>query len=240
MLLRLMPLVVFLTMLLGTSKAEDPAWKYKSVKVEGWTLHISEQLIESDKAATDKAVQLLILQLQEVVKVVPKDVVGQLRSVPLWFSSEYAGIPPGAEYHPSEDWLKENKRNPKMAKSVEFSNIRIFEQETRRMPNFALHELAHAYHDRFLRDGYENSDVKAAFENAKNEQSYENVEQRHGDGRSSNGEAYAMTNPMEYFAECSESFFSTNDFYPFNREELREHDPIMYQMLQTLWKCPLE
>ena len=27
---------------------------------------------------------------------------------------------------------------------VLFTNVRIFEEETRRMPNFALHELAHA------------------------------------------------------------------------------------------------
>lgn len=238
--LRLVLLMALLTTFTSVTKADEPAWKYKTVKVEGWTLHISEQLIEADKAATEKAVRLLILQLREIVKVVPKDVVAQLREVPLWFSPEYVGIDPRAEYHPSEGWLKENKRNPKMARSVEFTNIRIFEQETKRMPNFALHELAHAYHDRFLRSGYENPDVKAAFENANKEERYNDVEQRHGDGRSSRGKAYAMNNPMEYFAECSEAFFSTNDFYPFNRDELREHDPIMFKMLQKLWRCPVE
>lgn len=240
MLMRLTLLVAFLATFMCSAKADEVAWKYKTVNVEGWTLHISEQLIESDKAATEKAVQLLILQLREIVKVVPKDVVEQLREVPLWFSPEYEDIDPRAEYHPSEGWLKENNRNPKMTRSVEFTNIRIFEQETRRMPNFALHELAHAYHDRFLRGGYENPDIKAAFENAKKEQRYENVEQRHGDGRSSKAAAYAMTNPMEYFAECTESFFSTNDFYPFNRVELREHDPVMFSILQKLWRCSLE
>ena len=49
-----------------------------------------------------------------------------------------------------------------------------------------------------------------------------------------------MTNPMEYFAECSEAFFSTNDFFPFNKEELQKHDPEMFELLHKLWKCPEE
>jgi hypothetical protein len=35
-------------------------------------------------------------------------------------------------------------RNIAMAGAIEFSNIPIFEREMDRMPNFALHELAHA------------------------------------------------------------------------------------------------
>jgi hypothetical protein len=45
---------------------------------------------------------------------------------------------------------------------------------------------------------------------------------------------------MEYFAECSEAFFSTNDFFPFNKEELQKHDPEMFELLHKLWKCPEE
>jgi hypothetical protein len=44
-----------------------------------------------------------------------------------------------------------------------------------------------------------------------------------------------MTNPMEYFAETSESFFGTNDFYPFVRVELQRHDPKMYELPRKLW-----
>ena len=47
--------------------------------------------------------------------------------------------------------------------------------------------------------------------------------------------AYAMENAKEYFAESSEAFFGTNDFYPFVRAELREADPRMYELLQQLW-----
>jgi hypothetical protein len=47
-----------------------------------------------------------------------------------------------------------------------------------------------------------------------------------------------MSNAMEYFAECTEAFFSTNDFFPFHRSQLAQHDPEMFALLQTLWGEP--
>jgi len=64
------------------------------------------------------------------------------------------------------------------------------------------------------------------------------IKQRFGDGRSAMVRAYAMTNPQEYFAECSEAFFSTNDFFPFTRDELARHDPGMFELLKRLWAVP--
>jgi hypothetical protein len=194
---------------------------HQSEEIEGWTLHVSDALIEQDVAANDRAKELLKQQLKEICKVVPAAAVKELKKVPLWFSPEYTNTQPRAEYHPGAGWLRDNARNPAMAKAVEFTNIRIFERETKRMPNFALHELAHAYHDRVLPAGFRNEEIIATFENAKAKGLYNQVEQRFGDGRSATGQAYAITSPMEYFAECSEAYFSTNDFFPFNREELQ-------------------
>lgn len=208
---------------------------HQTKTVEGWSLLISDELMEKDKAATERALELLTIQLQEITRVVPAAAVAELRKVPLWFSPEYPGVQPRAEYHPGADWLRENKRNPAMEKAVEFTDIRNFERETKRMPNFTLHELAHAYHDRVLPKGFGNEEIKAAFEKAKANGLYDRVEQRFGDGRSANVRAYAMTNPMEYFAESSEAYFSTNDFFPFNRGQLEKHDPHMFALLKTLW-----
>ena len=47
--------------------------------------------------------------------------------------------------------------------------------------------------------------------------------------------AYALNNPQEYFAESTEAYFGVNDFYPFVRAELKEHDPDMSSLMQTLW-----
>jgi dipeptidyl-peptidase 4 len=203
--------------------------------IEGWTLFHSDKLIEQNRDANTRALELLAIQLQEIARVVPAPAVHELRKVPLWFSPEYAGIEPRAEYHPGAGWLRDNGRNPEMEKAVEFTNIRVFEHETKRMPNFALHELAHAYHDRVLPKGFDNEAIQAAFLKAKEKGLYEQVEQRFGDGRSATVRAYAMSNPMEYFAECTEAYFSTNDFFPFNREQLQQHDPVMFALLGELW-----
>ena len=46
---------------------------------------------------------------------------------------------------------------------------------------------------------------------------------------------YAATNHKEYFAESTEAYFGRNDFYPFVRAELKEHDPVMYSLAEKFW-----
>jgi hypothetical protein len=204
-------------------------------QIEGWTVFISDELLDKEKDKTTQSLELLTAQLAEIVRVVPAAARAELQKVPLWISPEYQGTPPRAEYHPAVFWLLLHKRNPAMVKAVEFTNVRIFEREAKRMPNFALHELAHAYHDRVLEKGFENAEIKAVYQRAKDDGLYDHVEQRFGDGRSATVRAYAMTSPQEYFAECSEAFFSTNDFFPFTRDELARHDPMMFDLLKKLW-----
>lgn len=242
MTVRIVPACLLLFALFSAAPSAEPpdAEGRRTKQIEGWTVHIMVQLTAQDKEATDQALVLLTKQLQEITRVVPPEKVAELRKVPLWMSPEYPNVQPRAEYHPDAGWLRKNQRDPAMAKAVEFTNVRIFERETKRMPNFTLHELAHAYHDRALPGGFGNADLKAAFENAKSRGLYERVEQRFGDGRSATVRAYALTNPQEYFAECSEAFFSTNDFFPFTRAELARHDPEMFQLLKRLWGEPVE
>jgi hypothetical protein len=210
--------------------------RYQTNSVEGWTVMVDMRLTAEDEAATGKSLELLGVQLREIVHKVPAPAVAKLREVTLWFSPEYPEVKPRAEYHPDAGWLREHGRNPAMAKGIEFTDVRTFDQEMSRMPNFALHELAHAYHDRVLPGGFDNAEIKAAFERARAGRTYERVERRWGDGRPNTFErAYAMTNPMEYFAESTEAFFSRNDFFPFTREELKQHDREMEQLLVRVW-----
>ena len=213
---------------------DDTRPGYRTREVAGWTVHVGADLIAGRKSELDTALALLDKQLAEVVKVVPAPAVDELRKTPLWFSPEYPGVPPRAEFHPDAGWLRSNGRNPDMARAVEFTNVRIFAKETDRMPNFVLHELAHAYHFRVL--GRDRADVIAAFERAKAANLYGRVERHHGNGRPNTFEAaYAMTDPAEYFAETTEAYFSRNDFFPFTREELRAHDPRMFAVLEEAW-----
>ena len=217
--------------------APAPETVHETRILRGWTVHVSRELLATEPKLTAKALAILEKQLHEITTVVPKVAVIELQKVPLYFNPEYPGARPLAEYHPGADWLRDNGRDPAMAKAVEFHNVRIFEAEANRMPNVTLHELAHAYHDRVLPKGFANPEIQAAFTRAKESGKYDKVERHLGNGRKNTFEkAYAMTNPMEYFAETTEAYFTGNDFYPFTREELKKHDPDMLELLGTLWK----
>jgi hypothetical protein len=224
------------TLVASAMHAADPiSLRRETRQIEGWSVHISRELLTHEGKQTEQALKILQSQLNEIVRVMPKAAVAELQKVPLWFSPEYAGTPPRAEYHPGTEWLRANGRDTAMVKSIEFTNVRIFEAEQRRMPNFALHELAHAYHDLVLSDGFNNKEIKAAYDHAVASGIYKRVERKDAQGGKSQDKAYAVTNPQEYFAECSEAFFSRNDFYPYSREELQKHDPRAARLLAQLW-----
>lgn len=212
--------------------ADDPG--HETRPVAGWTLHVRRTLLAARPHETARAVEILERQLAEIVRVMPAPAVASLRETPLWFSPEYPGVPPRAEFHPDAAWLRAHGRDPAMAGAVEFTNVRVFAEEGERMPNFTLHELAHAHHFRVL--GFDHPAIREAFERARAGGLYEAVVRHNGSGRPRTRErAYAMTDDREYFAETTEAFFSRNDYFPFTRKDLRAHDPHMVRVLETAW-----
>ncbi|HRF60974.1 MAG TPA: hypothetical protein PLH94_13805 [Fimbriimonadaceae bacterium] len=210
--------------------------QYSTRDVQGWKLHIRKELLDDEnRAETEKAVRLLEQQLAAVKKTVPNGAVAELVKVPLYFSPTYPKTVPSAAYHPGAKWLQENGRDPAMVQSIEFTNIAVFEPETRRMPAFALHELAHAFHDRVLPGGFQNPEIIAAFEKAKAGGVYDSVPRKDAEGKITLEKAYGMNNPMEYFAESTEAFFFENDFYPFTSLQLKQVDPVGHALVGKLW-----
>src|SRR5262249_1859501 len=132
-------------------------------------------------------------------------------------------------YHPSADWLREHDMNPAKAGAVEVANATNFLAWTQQQPWMVLHELAHGYHHRVLK--YDHPGIKAAYEQAVAAPRDDKV--RHYDGRIVRH--YALSNDQEYFAEATEAYFGMNDFYPFVRAELKEHDPTAYELLREVW-----
>jgi hypothetical protein len=96
-------------------------------------------------------------------------------------------------------------------------------------PYVVLHELAHAYHDQVL--SFDNPKVIEVFDAAKSQGIYEEVLLYTG----KKVKHYGLSNHKEYFAELTEAYFGMNDFYPFVRAELNEHDPAMYALLREIW-----
>merc|ERR1712165_237463 len=83
------------------------------------------------------------------------------------------------------------------------------------------------------------------FNAAMKENLYDCVKVHKLDGDYDERKAYASTNPMEYFAELSVAFLGGvgrdkdiefNKWFPFNRKQVKQHDPRAYQLLRKLWE----
>ena len=213
-------------------KSADPRTEvdgYVTQVVEGWVVRVSDDLRKQKPQETAKALILLEAQCRKVIEVIPETPLAHLQSIQLWISLPTPGRRPRAEFHPSVDWLIEHDMHPAKVKGVEFTNTAIFAEEIVRMPMLLLHELAHAYHNIVL--GYEHPELVRLFKHTKQSGAYDKVERRNREPQM----AYAMNNQMEYFAETTAAFFGENDFYPFNREELKTHDPETHDLLAKLW-----
>ncbi len=206
-----------------------PATQYETRVLEGWTVHVNRRLLRQEAELGAQALRLLEAKLYEITRVVPPRPLAEIRKVPIWLGID-DGPNDRAQYHPSREWLEAHHFNPDKAKGVEIGNARAFLKTEREQPMLVLHELAHAYHDQVLT--FQHPKVLEAWREAKKLGAYDSVlrisgiKERH----------YALTDAQEYFAEGTEAFFGTNDFYPFVRAELQIHDPRLYRLLEELWR----
>lgn len=206
-----------------------PSTQYETRTIEGWTVRVNRILLKQEAELGAAALKLLAVKLDDVTRAVPPKQLQDLRKVPIWLGVD-DGPNDRAQYHPSRQWLTEHGFNPDKAKGVEIGHARRFLSTAKDQPAMVLHELAHAYHDQVL--GFQNKEILEAYHEAKKGGRYESVlrisglQERH----------YAMSAPQEYFAEGTEAFLGTNDFYPFVRAELRAHDPKLHRLLEEIWK----
>jgi hypothetical protein len=204
--------------------------QYKTSEIEGWTVYVKRDFLDAKPALAERTLALLRAQLFQVGRIVPSAAVKKLRTVKIWVEENDPSTPCMA-YHPAPEWLRDHGTNPQMAGAIELANARNFLDWTLEQPWMVLHELSHAYHHKFLPRGFENPELKAACQNAIRSGRYDSVLKiAHTEEK-----AYALNNPQEYFAEATEAFFGTNDFFPFVRSELRRHDPAGYELVKKLW-----
>lgn len=232
---RILATTVLVTCVVVTWSAgdESPAWdpidRYAVAQVEGWKVLVHKDLDVADRHTLRADVlRLLTDHLYRVTRAVPPTALEKLRRIPIWIEVAHPRHPCMC-YHPSPIWLATHGMNPKKAGAVEIANCKNFLTWTQQQPWMVLHELAHGYHHLTLGDG--NAEVKAAYQAAVESKAYESV--LHINGRKERH--YALTNDKEYFAEASEAYFGTNDFFPFVRAELKQHDPRGFAMIEKVW-----
>jgi len=203
-------------------------------KLEGWTIRVDDRLLKGpDEATGTRALRFLEGKLSDIKVVVPEDKLKKLQAVVIVLDLSHGGLR-SMQYHPSAGWLKANGYSTDLAKCVHLP--RAADLPTRRniseQPWVILHELAHAYHDQVL--GFEEPRIKEAYEKYKKSGRGEKALLYNGN----RVKHYALTNHKEFFAEMTEAYFGVNDFFPFNRAELKEAEPEILAMLSAIWESP--
>lgn len=200
---------------------------YRRMELCGWQVFMHNDLFD------DQLAPQVYLELREdmrmVLEVVPAPSVEFLQGTNIWLELDEPSAP-GAVYHPSAQWLSENGYPTKWAQGVQFGNARNFLDWSEQQPAMLLHELTHALHDQ--RYGFDNQAVLDGYFRAMDAGLYDSVEYVTGGFQ----QAYATSNQQEYLAEISEAYFWTNDFFPFDRQDLADHDPDGLALVEQIWE----
>ncbi len=199
--------------------------------IEGWRVRVDDRLLSGTAAASgDQALKLLHARLVAISFVVPPPALAQLRAVTIQLDFNYGDLHP-MQYHPSSAWLREHGYSEDLAKCVHIPDVEGFLSpfDIHRMPWVVLHELAHAYHDQVL--GFEEPRLFAAWRKFRENEKYQSVLTSYGARR----EHYGRNNAKEFFAEMTESYFGSNDFYPFVAGDLQAAEPALFILLADIW-----
>lgn len=212
------------------AEAEKPV-AHEIRSIEGWTVRVDARLLAPEHAAEGaRTLDLLRDRLGRIAEIVESNRLAKLRAVPIQLDLTHGKLT-SMQYHPSAGWLTANGYSTNLAKCVHIPVAAGFTDPRHQhaQPWSVLHELAHAFHDQVL--DFDEPRVLAAYRKYK--------ASGHGDatlfvaGR--RVKHYALTDQKEFFAEMSEAYFGTNDFFPFVHGELKESEPEIHALLRDIW-----
>ena len=201
---------------------------YRALVVRGWRACLAGPFEREAPALSQEVLDALDEDLGHIIDILPVPAIDFLRRVTIWIEQAHPAFI-GAVYHPSPRWLTDNGYPPEWGEGVMLGNARNYLDWTDHQPAMVLHEMAHAWHHQRLT--YEYAPAIAAYEAAMNAGLYDEVAYVLGGTQ----RAYATNDFIEYFAELTEAWYWQNDFYPFDRADLLEHDPVGARLIQDAW-----
>jgi hypothetical protein len=199
--------------------------------LQGWTVRVDDRLLAApNDVLGSRALKLLEAKLADITYVVAPDRLEKLQSVTIVLDLTHGRLRT-MQYHPSERWLEEHGYAKELAKCVHICDATDFARarQINEQPWVVLHELAHAYHDQVL--GFDKPRITLAYQAFKQTGHGESVLLYNG----SCARHYALTDAKEFFAEFTETYFGVNDFFPFNRAELKTAEPQIYALMAAIW-----
>lgn len=200
-------------------------------ELAGWQVRVDARLFEEpNEELGRRALEVLEARLRAIEVIMPDKALGQLREILIQLDLDHDELR-NMQYHPSARWLRDNGYSEDLEKVVHLPRAEglLNRERARAMPWVILHELAHGYHDLVL--GFDHPDILKHFETVKERRNLEEVLNHSG----RLVRHYALTDHKEWFAEMTEAYFGSNDFYPFVRAELFMFDREGHDLIKRLW-----
>lgn len=191
--------------------ADDVEWSienYEEREVHGFTIYICKEALEEFPETTETAydfVEMSLVYLRHRLYVNAFDKLAD--QVKIEINNELSEKLHAGAYYDS------------VRKFIVFPKLRATARMVHTSPGKMIHELAHAFHDLFLPNGFENELIKQYYERAVESGKYKRVKYlsagTHTSGDQTEVRAYLLQNAREYFAEISEALWSQNRHEPF-------------------------
>lgn len=176
-----------------------------------------------------EVISLLIEQLDRAKSVLPEHAWDQLQDKGPKFHIDWCNSR-GNTYMVTEDYT--GGGSGLITGTRHWITMRCYNDMVKRLktqPYIILHELAHSWHDGFISDGFNNQEIKSAFDSAK-----EYYEMHDDTGKpyywTTDGEGYYGN---EYFAEFSVIYFAGQSWGKLrSKEDLRDRD---IDLIKRMW-----
>jgi hypothetical protein len=214
-------------------------WALRNIK--GFTVLVHEEVLGQPADRWQrKPLDVLETEFDDLKRVVGPKLAEVLRQIPVWVRWDVVdpSVPKAIAFYygyPANTLIRAG-REALMTNSIEIVSLKRLGEMRPPGSKFqqvvTLHEMAHAIHHRLL--GFDAPEVINAFQAAVARKLYDSASDR--TGRVSR--PYARTNANEYFAEISCAYLDSCFYYPFTFNDLKNHDPVGFALMDAVWKHP--
>lgn len=205
-----------------------PTETYLRRDIAGFTVLLNP-MVADQAPLLENVMDSIDMQISDMTGRLPAERLAELKQTFIWVELDDEADK-AAVYHSSADWIVASAGNQDKIGHIEIVNASNFVNWSRdHQPSLLLHQYIHAFHHKVL--GAAHQGIIDTYEQVQLRHMYDQLE--HMSGAVSLG--YATLSPFEYFAEISEAYFARNDYFPFNRAQLKVHDPIGHDLVEQLW-----
>ena len=199
---------------------------------------VETSLLQGDKALAEQSSRKLSALLPIAFAALPHHAQRELRSLRVFLlwgdASPHGGLRSGMRYVRRGEPNARNGHDRRWEHSIViYSAKNLMYLDDLWSKKALVHEMAHAWHVTHWPDHH--APIHQAWTNAVRSGLYTDVIDHKNRVIAS---AYALKNPLEYFAELSAARFVGINYHPFDKDGLARYDPMGSRMVEALWAAP--